>query len=64
MKYVGSSCDVGEMMVEDVEEELDKLSGSALRNMTQDVEKLAQLLQGNVLHVADRGTNGPAATLR
>ena len=36
----------GQTIDDDFEEDIDKLSGSALRNMTQDVEKLAQHIQG------------------
>ena len=38
----------GEAIEDDFEEEVDKLSGSALRNMTQDVERLAQHIQGTL----------------
>ena len=46
VRYVSQNMYGGQTIDDDFEEEIDKLSGSALRNMTQDVEKLAQHIQG------------------
>ena len=36
----------GDCIDDECEDDVDKLSGLALRNMTQDVEKIAQHIQG------------------
>ncbi len=46
VRYATTAAVVGDTTDEEAEEELEKLSGSALRNMTHDVEKLTDAIPG------------------
>ena len=46
VRFVSLSVYSGDYLDDECEEEVDKLSGLALRNMNQDVEKIVQQIQG------------------
>ena len=46
VRFVSQSIYAGDCIDDECEDDVDKLSGLALRNMTQDVEKIAQHIQG------------------